>query len=62
MPSSEDSCSRPSSYSPRPSRTRAPTVAIRAARATLETGLKANDMRDYKRRLDLLDDAFALST
>ena len=29
------------------------TVAIRAARATLETGLKANDLRDIQRRLDL---------
>ena len=37
------------------------TVGVRAARATLESAMKNEDMREIRRRLDVLDNAIALS-
>ena len=37
-----------------------PAARVRAARATLYVALKADETRDLRRRLDLLDDALAL--
>jgi hypothetical protein len=37
-----------------------PTIKLRAAQATLAIGLKALDLKQIQRRLDLLDDALSL--
>ena len=37
-----------------------PAIRLRAAGATLHIGLKANDLRELRERLERLDDAFAL--
>ena len=37
-----------------------PNIRLRAAQATLSIGLKALDLKELLRRLDRLDDAFAL--
>ena len=37
-----------------------PHVRVRAARAALSVGLKANDLKELRQRLDRLDDAFSL--
>ena len=38
-----------------------PGVRLRAARSTFALGLKAIDLKELQQRLDLLDDALALS-
>ena len=37
-----------------------PGIRLRAARATLNVGLKGNDLKELQTRLDKLDDAYAL--
>ena len=39
-----------------------PTVRLRGAQAALSIGLNARNLKDLRRRIDRLDDAFALMT